>query len=515
MASASQKKLSSTDLFFFGILTAGLLLRLGVAPYLNGLGGDPVFSYSYRALLLAHGEWAGLFKMWHPPGFPVVLALLHTLTGRLISPYNCGIALNLICYVGLTILMDRKFGRRLDPTARLFLAGALAFWETLFFWQTVPVTEPLYTLLLYGTIAILLGNEKLSKKTFFIAGVLLGIGATLRREALPAFLGMCVWVYWDAGRSKKPRWQAIGSFAGGYALLSGWTFFDPMLMEHIKAQEFSYTVGAAKGLFANVTRAIECFYRACVDWLPQVLLLPYWFFVAAGIFFHWADKRWERVHSIFAASLLPALLAVTLTIQHKRTGLFLLPAAALYFALGADLLLRPFEARWPKCRPFALGLLALVLIVEPMRIIWYVKKHPIVTRGQVTRIQGEMAANFPMEKIWAFGNEPEIYVHANWPIDYPFDEREQYAKIYSEHRGRPDRFIKELRSRGFHYLTFTLSEPDAGKDDSHQRPYGIVTPSTEDLNAIVGNGIVFGLKKLVQEPIAEPKGVAYFFQIIR
>lgn len=479
--------------FLLPLLGLGLALRIVLGGLLGPLGGDPVFSYSYRALLLSHGEWSGLFKMWHPPGFPVILAFLHTLSGYSIEPYKAGLLLNLACYVALTLIVDGLIRSKVDQTTRLITATCLAFWETLFYWESVPVTEPLYAVLLYGTIALLARWDGEKLKTIFLCAVLMGIAGTIRREAIAPWAGMSLWLACQRPLTEKRKTVAVlGVFALGYLLMAGWTFLDPLYRVHMKAQEFSFTVAPVQGLGANITRAVECVYRALVDWLPQVLLLPFWMLAAAGLVSKLGDKTWDRIHSLIFLSLLPALAAVTLTIQHKRTGIFLIPAVAIYFGVGCEWLLRQVSQRRAKC-VLPLTVLILTLVVgQSFRILWRLKKFPTVVSDQITYQQGQLAKQHanPSGKIWAFGNEPEVYVHWGKAYDYPFDEREAYARLYSDNAGEPEKFREALRANGIRYVTFSLPAEPRADGTTPQQPYGIVVPKRQDLMSLA----LFGLK---------------------
>jgi hypothetical protein len=492
------------------VLAAGLVLRLALVPYLSWTDGDPLFSYSYRALLISHGEWAGVFKMWHPPGFPLLLALLHVLTGYQVPPYSCGIVLNLGCYVALAWVVDRMIRSRVGLGVRALVACCLAFWEGLFYWQVIPVTEPLYAVLLYGAVALLADEARPRFKSVLWAGILLGLAATLRREGIVSALALGALVIWDSRKSAPGRAAAL--FAGAFFLFFGWTLFDPHLVEHLRAQEFSYTVPAVNGLAANFSRAVESLYHASVEWLPQVLLLPFWAFVFGGLFNHWADERWKKLNLALAAGTLPALAAVILTIQHKRTGFFLLPGAAVYFGLGAQVLLRPFETRFARFRKAAFASLVLMVALQAGRILWHLRKHPARPTERITYLQAKLLGD-RKAKVWAFGNEPEIYAYAGLAIDYPFDERESYAELYRAQAGDPGAFVSRLKKEGIGLLSFTLSD-DASSEGAVQRPYGIVMPRRSDLERVVKEAGSLGLRLVGTERSGEPAATVYLWELL-
>ncbi len=502
--------------FLLPLLLLGLLLRFWLGGILGPMSGDPVFSYSYRALLMAHGEWAGLFKMWHPPGYPVILAFLHRLSGYAISPYQIGRALNLVCYVALTLIVDGLLRSRATKTTRLVTAACLAFWETLFYWEAVAVTEPLYAVLLYGTIALFLRWNGKSLGPILLGAVLMGIAGTMRREAIAPLVGMGLWLMVETSRARRPTrttFLVLGTLLLGYLATAGWTFLDPLYRVHMKAQEFSFTVPVAQGLTANVLRAVECVYRALVEWLPQVLLLPFWMLAACGLLSKVGEKSWDRLHALVLLSLLPALAAVVLTIQHKRTGFFLIPAAALYFGLGFEWLASQLGKRQPKWIPVALVLVLVMVGGQSLRILWRLKKFPPDRNREITYRQSLLLrkANIRPAKIWAFGNEPEIYAYWGQPLDYPFDQRSEYAHTYSDHAKEPARFLEALRQKEIRYLLFSL--PASPSDTAPQDPYGILVPARSDLENLVRQAPSLHLKALGEETMPEGGPRLYLFEL--
>jgi hypothetical protein len=106
--------------------------------------GGSTYSYAYRGLLLADGQWHAAFQLWHPPGYPLLLRLLTKLSRSLISPHVWGTIVSIVCYFSLVIVIDRLVAPRAHrPSTRIAVASFLALYETLFIWATGPLTEPL------------------------------------------------------------------------------------------------------------------------------------------------------------------------------------------------------------------------------------------------------------------------------------------------------------------------------------------------------------------------------------
>jgi hypothetical protein len=504
-----------------GVAVAGALLRLWLAGYSWPATGDSVFSYCYRALLLVHGEAAGLFLMWHPPGYPLLLAVLTRLSGGLASPYAWGIALSVLSSAALVLIVDCLAADRLRwPVSRLAVASFVAFYEGLVTVAAAPLTEPVYHVLLYGAILLALA-DRLTWPRAAALGALLGVAGAIRTEAIAPLAGLTAWLGIRALRreSPAPRWSFAAVPAVALAV-SGWALarvFFPRGLDPVSYYANAYTVPPAAGLAGNLRRAVECGYLALTEWLPQTILLPWFALAAVGLAATWNHPRMDRLNRLLLATLLPAALLAAWTTMIKRTGSFLLPAVAIWCACGLEFLVRRMRGLTPARRAaLATALFAAVTLLQLGRMAFYFAKRGI-TRDPATLQQARLLreASAPAGKVWAFGGEPEVYSFWEQPIVYPFPERDTvYNPLYGAHAGRPEEFVAALRGAGFSYLTFSLA-PAAKEDGLEPQMYGGFSgqPRREDLEKLAAAPARFGLVPLGDLPAERGASRVYAFRI--
>lgn len=506
-----------------GLALAGGVIRLALAVYSYPVTGDPVFSYCYRALLLAHGEPAALFLMWHPPGYPLLLAALTALSGRLTSPYTLGVAVSVLASIILVWIMDRLAAGRLRwPATRLALASFLAFYEGLVAVSAAPLTEPVYLVLLYAAILLATASTLTIPRALAI-GALLGAAGAMRTEALAPLAGLTLFLGIEAMRRRgsKPggaaRWSFLLIPAAALAVC-GWVLVHLLLPGGFMSYyQDGYTIPPAAGLAGNLRRAVECGYAALTVWLPQTILLPYFALAAVGLAATWNHPRMDRLNRLLLAALLPQAILVALTIMHKRSGSFLLPAVGLWCACGLELLARRARGLSPERRVALFALAAVTLnALQLGRLTFFYSKRGI-TRDGATLQQARLlrdAGALP-GKVWAFGGEPEVYAFWGQPVLYPFAQRaRKYNPIYSAHAGRPAEFTASLRRAGFSYLAFSLG-PQGPANGEEPQIYGGFSgqPLREDLRRIVATPSRYGLQTLGSLPADRGGTRAYVFAL--
>lgn len=505
----------------------GALLRITMAWLEYPMTGDPVFSYSYRALLIANGDLSGVYLMWHPPGYPLVLGTLTWLTGRVISAYTWGVLLSAGSSAALVLAIDRLLvGRVVWQPTRLVAASFLALYEGLLFVGSGPLTEPVYILLLY--LAVVVADQKtLHPRHGFVVGLLIGFASTVRMEGIAVFLGMLLYIViishssdrTGTGISQTVRMVAASVL--GFAITAGWFLISTDYVERVMSgapASFTIpTVGSAGGQLLRLVRAI---YYAFVNWLPYVLLLPYWLLLSLGMVGRIREPHMRRLNGLLLAIVIPSAIAVMLTIMHKRTGTFLLPAAAVWLALGVETVIASLRSDTAKARRWAVVGTAIALnITQALRVPHrYFEESP--RQQPVTFVQARMLIESGAAPgcVWAFGSEPELYYFWNVPIRYPYFQRSRiYNPLYANHRGHPEEFIEALRRASFSYLTFVLQANELDRDTNTVAPQVYDryagTPLRADLLALAAQPNGFGLRLIDSAPVEPPWGAAYLFQI--
>jgi hypothetical protein len=378
-------------------------------------------------------------------------------------------------------------------------------------WAAGPLTEPFYLLIVFGAVA-LADRPSLGFGRSVAIGALLGLACATRLEGLAAFAGLSVWlVFQAASRSEHRLGGALGVAAG---LAFGWLAGFGWLLLHldylwlcVKSQEFSYTFPPVSGLKANLVRLVHCGYHAWTNWLPQVLLLPYWLLVPLGLLARPREgSAPARLQGLLLAVVLPSLLAVSTSIMHKRTGSFLLPAVAVWLALAAEELIVRFGGQQRSWVATAVvgGLVAFNVLLGGR--YWLRREAPI--RNPCTLVMGRelKAAQVEPGPVWAFGAEPELYYFWGQPIAYPvFDQTTLHQRVYDIHRVDPEGFIEELRLQGYRYLIFRVersvsTRSSAGGADSVtvKQAYGSNPPLREDLEALIASPDRYHLEPLFQ-----------------
>jgi hypothetical protein len=428
-------------------------------------------------------------------------------TGGQIPPYWVGVGISLACYLGLFWVVDQLVARRAYyPGTRLVSGSFVALYETLLTCSASPLTEPVYLLALSAAVLVL-DRESPSRIAAFIAGVILGAAFTVRLEAIAPTAGLGLYV--AARCYQTGGWRlsmaSLGAFATGWLITAGWLVGDVDYLRRCSiAQSESYTFPQAHGLKAHVVRMVECVYHAVTVWLPFALVLPYWVLVGAGLTHRAAASGRPVLHPLLLAVVIPGLVAVGLTIMHKRTASFLFPAAAIWVALGAEM----FARCWAKTRfsvAIVLGLVVAANLIQAARIGFSIRTLATF-REEPDFVAATILGDVGTEegRVWAFGSEPDIYALRRWPIVYPFFDRDKdYNRAYASNAGNPAAFIAELKRREFRYLVFVLApSPKSPTERSETQPFSCYGPLPEraDLEQIAAEPERFGLKPLGTRP---------------
>jgi len=194
------------------ICAAAVLLR---ALHLWAMAGDPLFDHPVidprdnleRAQRMAAGHWVGdPGAYWKPPLYDYVLALHLRLFGASLWPIR-------VTQVGCDVLscvLAFRLGRALRGAREgLWAAGVLALSGPLiYFTGEVTSASLTVTLELALLLLVLRARARPSLATWGVAGVMLGVSALLRAEALLLGGWMLAWLWWSL-RERAPR-QRLG-----------------------------------------------------------------------------------------------------------------------------------------------------------------------------------------------------------------------------------------------------------------------------------------------------------------
>jgi hypothetical protein len=460
--------------------------------------GDPTFSYCYRAELIAGGDLAGVFLMWHPPGYPLLLAVVAKFG---ISPYLAGAIVNLAAFVFLVAVVDRLVAARTwHPVTRLTAAAFLAFQETLFANGSVPVTEPVYLLLLYFGVW-LLSRPAPGRSRCALAGLLFGLAVTLRYEGLVAAVGVTsalagAWA-WTRKRPDGTPWYAAPAFVVGVAVGCGWLLANVTYVRVcVESQHTAYTIPPASGVRDTAARAVKCGYHAVTSWLPQVMLLPFWVVAGAGLAARPRTRQCEMADALMVCLVILCIPACSWTVMHKRIGSFLLPAAAVWFAVGVEAFAARFRPESSRAAFIAVAIAVGALLLQAGRVLAPTERAadgPASISVPAAKLLAGHAGR--TDPVWAFGSEPEIYALGRARVVYRFFDRGADEALVRATAGHPDRFVAALRDREVRFLTFALSSGTPSETAEPQRYFAAdANPRRDDLAALVDRAGDFGLR---------------------
>ena len=503
------------------IAATGTLIRIALAVAFYPWVGDPVYSYAYRATLIARGDWAGVFLMWHPPGYPLVLALVTWLDRGWVSPYVAGVAVNLAAWLGLLWILDRLAVRRgCWPQTRLVIASFVAFYQGLCELQSVPLTEPLYLLIL-AAVVLIADRDVLGSGGGFAAGVLLGLASTLRFEGVVPTAGLAALLGLRALRGadragRRRELLGVLAFVAGWAVAAGWLFSHWRYVQACQVvQKVNFTFPPAGSWAGFPSRAVRTAYFACTDWLPHTLLLPYWSVAVIGLAAGLKDRGQRRQDVLWLALIVPNLLLVAWTIMHKRTGSFLLPASALWFGVGFQALCSGWAVEGQRRLNAVTAAVIVLNFVQLLRVPFQMRDDGVV-RDPASFVEAQLLRRAGAEpgRIWAFNCEPEVYSFLEWPIRFPFWQAERaYFPLYGDHRGDPAGFVESLRAAGFKYLAFRSSPGPAPSDGAAEpQPYSNL-PWRSDLSRLIGEPGRYRIRLLGRAPCDRGRSLAYAFEI--
>lgn len=501
------------------IALAGVVLRAVMAYTAYPLHGDTTYSYCYRAGLIGSGDFAGVFLMWHPPGYPLLLAPIAAFG---ISPYLAGVLINLVAFVLLVAVVDRFVAARAwHPVTRLTAAAFIAFQETLFGIGSSPVTEPVYVLLIYLGLLLLIRPEQGVWRSG-LAGLLFGIAITVRIEGVLLAAGalfalVCQWL-WSRKEHDGLRSSVAIAFAVGVVVGCGWMFANVSYVRAcFESQQGAYTIPPASGVRGLVVRGFKCGYHAMTVWLPLVMLLPFWIVVGAGLAARPRLREGARTDWVLLCLISVGIFGCAWTVMHKRIGSFILPAAAIWFALGVEYLAARFRPGSSHAAAIGAVVAIAVLLLQAGRVLLPVGERTSDGSTSISTPAARLLAGHvkPTDPVWAFGSEPEIYCLARSKVVYPFFTRQEGEVMTGAAAGDPGRLVDTLRKQGFRFLVFALTDLDAARDSREPQRYFPVdqSPRRGDLMQLMQRPADFGLTLIGSQDDGSGSRRVYVFAI--
>lgn len=209
------------------LVAAAILLRIGLSFTLPRTiqHDESIYLLLGFNLLAGNGfTYSGYPELHFPPVYPIVAGLFHLLIGDFETASNLVYAL----FGGLLLfpvfaMTGRIYGVKAAWLATVLMAIFPALTVNVLYWGTL--SEPLYLLLLYGGLALLLvGLEDDRLGMLVPAGALLGLAYLTRPEAVVYFgvFVIFVWIRLLKGMKCGIRrtWFALGLFALPFVVLA-------------------------------------------------------------------------------------------------------------------------------------------------------------------------------------------------------------------------------------------------------------------------------------------------------
>lgn len=185
------------------------LSQIRDAPFFDLRFGDAE-AYHLWARRIAGGDWIGHDVFYQAPLFPYLLALIYRVWGdgvvavRIVQALMGGVSCTLLAAAGISL-----FGRR------GMVAGVLlAIYPPAIFLDGLLEKSALVTLLFTALLALLAVAES-RRRRWLAAGVVLGLLALTRENALALIAPMFLWIAFLPG----PRWRLAAALAAGCALV--------------------------------------------------------------------------------------------------------------------------------------------------------------------------------------------------------------------------------------------------------------------------------------------------------
>ena len=202
------------------LLAAGLrgahVAAVGHAPFARLLIGD-ARSYDRWAKQIAAGEWLGTTTFYQAPLYPYALAALYRVAG--VDPMRVRWAQAVVGALACVLLA--LAGRAWFSEREGFAAGALlAVYPPAIYFDGLVQKAALDNLFMCALLAALgayVGTER--RRWLAAAGVVLGLFALTRENALVFLVVLAAWLAWRSRRAWRQGLAAVGLVAAGAAVV--------------------------------------------------------------------------------------------------------------------------------------------------------------------------------------------------------------------------------------------------------------------------------------------------------
>lgn len=442
------------------IIAASFILRLQVMdiPFERDEG-----EYAYAAQLMLDG--VPPFKEAYNMKFPGIYAI-YAIMLFLFGQTHWGVHLALACVNAVTIIIIFLIGRRLfNPAAALAAALMFAMLSFLPSVQGIMANSEHFVLLaaLTGILALMKARDNGSVPLFFLGGLFLGAGYTIKQHGAAFILfGYFLLALDLRGGGLKKTGARVGAFTLGAAspfitmcaiLYASGVFSEFWFWTFTYAREYVSVTTLSTGLSRLRFEALNIFFSSPLLWIfsGAGLLAPLWN--------KDARKAWPFIAGLLAFS---ALAVVPGFFFRPHYFIYIIPAASFLFA-GASTALPLFFGK--RKGAMATVLLCLALFAS----LVYTQRGALAStpKGlsrdmygynpfpEALVISEYISRNTaPDEKIAVLGSEPEIYFYSKrrsatgFMYTYPLMERQQFAVDMQK------KMMDEIRRGNPSYLVF-------------------------------------------------------------
>ncbi len=171
---------------------------------------DGVVYYTGADSLIAGRIPYADFVLLHPPGILLVLAPFAALGHLFTDPVGYATARVAFMALGaLNAVLLTKLAWRVGPVAAVVAGVFYAVWNPSMYAERTTLLEPLGSTAVLVALLLLMLNPRVSSRSYWLAGLAVGLGATVKIWGVVPILMIILWQYWAVGR------QAAAKVAGG------------------------------------------------------------------------------------------------------------------------------------------------------------------------------------------------------------------------------------------------------------------------------------------------------------